>query len=527
MIFFGFNKFKFFNIFTEYFIGIMLIYILVVFILLVSNIYGILIQKIVAEISCFILFLSCFFIYQEDLFFNWFFNNFSFIKFNYIGFGSFFLTNSLSNLSKVIVSFSCIFYLLIVANVLKNYKIMSFEYLILIMFANLGLLLLCCVNDFLTTFLIIELISLCSYLLAAFKKNSIYSLESGIKYLIVGAISSSFFLLGSCFIYSYTGSLNFSDLKFVMLDFKKFFSFYNFIIMQNNNTSIFYNFFFEIGIVFILISVFIKLALAPFHLWALDIYEGSPSTSTFFFSTITKLSFFIFLYKFYFLITFTKFSEFWFFFNVLIGFLSVLFGSLGGLRQRRVKTLLAYSSISHMGYAFLSFTTFTKFGLEFFYFYFTSYIFANIVIWYVILSLKQKILDTNKISKDLGDLVLLNKSNKFLAFGLSVAFFSLAGIPPLLGFIAKFGVFLVLIFEQLYTISLLVIFCSIISTFYYLRIIKILYFENLTVGKLYYFSSENIFIFSFFVFLLIFLFFKPTILYLFIHKMVIFENLIG
>ena len=159
------------------------------------------------------------------------------------------------------------------------------------------------------------------------------------------------------------------------------------------------------------------------------------------------------------------------------------------------------------------------------YFYLISYILSNFIVWYVVLSLKK--VEKNykaKLSKDIGDFVLLGKSNKFLAFGLSVAFFSLAGIPPLLGFMAKFGVFLTLILEKLYLLAVLIILCSVISTFYYVRLIKILYFENVLVGKLYHFNSKSILIFCFFVFSLVFLFFNPTLLYLVIHKMILFEN---
>nr|AVR57503.1 NADH dehydrogenase subunit 2 [Entomoneis sp.] len=528
MSFFGFNKLKFFNFFAEYFIGIMSIYILVVFVLLTSNIYGILIQKVVSEIVAFILFLTCFFILQENFFLGW--DNVLQVKFN--GFNKFTILTPLTIFSKFAVSFFSVVYFLIISDFLRDYKITSFEYLLLLTFAVLGLLLLCGTNDFLSTFLSIELISLSSYFLASFRKVSSYSLEAGIKYLVVGAISSTFFLMGSSFIYAYSGSIIFSDINFILTDFSKILinccdSAFTlcFFKQEFSITLTHYNFLVNIGAILVVLSIFIKLALAPFHVWSLDVYEGSPSISTFFFSTITKLSFFVFLYRFCFLTFYDSYDQFWIFYSIIIGFLSVLFGSFGGLRQKKIKTLLAYSSISHMGYALLSFSTFSSLGFEMLFFYLISYVISNIIVWYIVLGLKKPKNNSNKRSKDISDFILLSKSNKFLAFSLSIAFFSLAGIPPLLGFIAKFGIFLTLILEQFYSLAILIILCSVVSTFYYIRVVKVLYFENLLVGKLYSFNSKNILILCFSVCLLIFLFIKPTVLYLIIHKMVLFENL--
>ena len=585
---FGFNSLKFFNVFSEYFIGIIAIYILVVFVLLASNIYGILVQRVLSEIIGFILILTCFLILNDlgvsELKSGEYYSS---CKVMYSGLNKFIDSSVLSSTTKLMVCFFSALFFFIISDFLKDYKLTSFEYLLLLLFAVLGLVLLCSTSDFITTFLAIELISLCSYLLASFRKNSSYSLEAGIKYLVVGAISSSFFLLGSSFIYAYTGTVSLVDIKYLITDPLNFVldvslvysttlcvpaasacydyivadplqyydlklsgadNFLNYLwncpfsyseMMGFSNKIIlnkelwysygfisyrYYKFFIEIGMILILLSIFIKLALAPFHLWSLDVYEGSPTISTFFFSTITKLSFFVFLSKFCF--TFhNHYGEFWVFYTSSVGFLSVFFGSLGGLRQKKIKTLLAFSSISHMGYSLLAFSSFSMLGLEMLYFYLFTYILSNIIMWYIIIGLKKiKPSYSNKLSKDIGDFVLLSKSNKFLAFGLSVAFFSLAGIPPLLGFIAKFGVFLSLILQQFYTIATLTILCSVVSTFYYVRLIKVLYFENLLVGKLYSFEPNNSLILCSAVFALSFLFFNPTLLYLVIHKMILFEN---
>ena len=579
---FGFSQLKFFNIFPEYFIGIMSIYILVVLVLLTSNIYGILVQKVASEIIGFILLLSCFLILKDTVQINLFLFEYNYNEPVFFGFNKFLDSSVFSNFTKFSVCFFSFFYFFIISDFLKDYKLTSFEYLLLLLFAVIGLIFLCSTNDFLTTFLSIELISLCSYLLASFRKTSTYSVESGLKYLIVGAISSSFFLLGSSFIYAFTGSISLVDIKFISMGFIKtmvnngsffyffepdFFSvkilydykkqnllhfynhlelsntfnfliyrydiniFYNLIVLEllkNGNflSDKFYKFFMEVGMIFIIFSIFIKLSVAPFHLWSLDVYEGAPTISTFFFSTIAKLSFFVFLSRFCFTF-YICYGKFWIFYNTIIGFLSVFFGSFGGLRQKKIKTLLAYSSVSHMGYSLLAFSTFSILGLEMLYFYLFTYILSNICIWYVVLSLKTvRRSYKNKLSKDISDFVLLNKSNPLLAFGFSVAFLSLAGMPPLLGFLAKLGVFLSLLVEQFYFLAILTILCSVVSTFYYIRLIKILYFENQLVGKLYSVESRNILIFCFFIFALIFLFCNPTLFYLLVHKMMLFENIL-
>lgn len=520
MFIFGFNKLNFFNLFSEYFIGIMTIYVFVVFVLITSNIYGIVFQNVISKIFSFLLLLSCFFFIEELNFFRQ-------DQFNFVGFNKFISLNSLTTFSKIFVSVFSFIYLQIISDYLNNYKIIAFEYLILLIFAILGLLFLCCTNDLLSTFLAIELISLSSYFLSAFKKLSNYSIEAGIKYLIIGALSSSFFLFGSSFIYGYSGSINLNDICFITADLNQLLLTTNHsYLMIKNSYNLLNNFYVEIGIILVILSLFIKLALAPFHVWSIDVYEGSPSISTFFFSTMTKLSFFIFFYRFCFL-TFNNsfFSESLLTYFLFVGFMSILIGTFGGVQQKKIKSLLAFSSISHMGYCLLALNSFSKIGFEIFYFYIISYILANIIVWYVILSLKKVDPYYNKkLSKNIGDFVLLNKSNSFLALALCLSFFSLAGIPPLLGFIAKLSVFINLILEEFYLTAILIILCGSISTFYYLRVIKILYFENLKVGVLYSFNSSNSVVLCFLVFLLIFLFLKPTLFFLLIHKTLLFEN---
>ena len=500
---------KTFNVFSEYFIGISALYILVVIVLISYNVYGLIVQKALSECIGLILLLACYLILNDDLIFS----KSGFELISILGFYKASITDYFAFITKLIVCFFSALYFFIIADFLKDYKLTSFEYLLILLFAVLGLMLLCSSNDLLTAYLSIELVSLSSYVLAAFKKTSSYSAEAGVKYLVTGAISSAFFLLGSSFMYAYSGTVNVTDF-WLIVSAQGWFSI--------NEINSLLEPFLEIGITFIIFSLFIKLALVPFHVWSLDVYEGSPTISTFFFAVITKLSFFVFLVRICYVAAF-KYYDVWQFYGIVIALLSVFVGSFGGLRQRKLKTLLAYSSVSHMGYALLAFSAGTRFGAEMLLFYLVIYTLSGLGVWFVILSTQMKRKRyTDKFSKELGDLVLLRKSNPALALSLTLTMFSIAGIPPLVGFFAKMGIFLSVLHAKYYFVALLAILCSVVSTFYYIRIIKILYFENLLVGKLYHpLTSSKTFVFSITIFSLLFLFVNPTILYLTVYKAVL------
>lgn len=537
-----------FTIFPEYLIGISSIYVLIVIVLITYNVYGLMLQKAVSELIGLMLLMTCYLLVNDDL-----------LTFKFLSFNKSVINDYFAFFSKLIVCASSALYFLIISNFLKYQRLTSFEYLLVTLFAVLGLILLCSSNDLLTAYLAIELSSLASYLLASFKKTSNYSIESGLKYFVTGAISSAFFLLGSSFLYGQLGSINLSDIR-CMCNSKYTdripFDWINWnedndpnwllkvvvFLWRNSHTdfTLFSSSLVDLGLALIIFSLFIKLGLAPFHLWSLDVYEGSPTPSTFFFAVISKLSIFVFLvrlcYK-----SFPTFKETWIFYSIIIAVISIFVGCFGGLQTRKLKTLLAYSSTSHMGFALLAFSSASKhLGFEMLFFYLIIYIIAGLCTWFIILSLtlKRKKKST-KYNKELGDFVSLHKSNYALALAFALTMFSIAGIPPLVGFLTKLGVFLSVIDSALeldiydpfgereypdlfnyefYAIALITILCSVVSTFYYIRIIKILYFENTLVGKLYYpINNKKIIILSLLIFLLIFLFINPTFLYLIIY----------
>ena len=276
----------------------------------------------------------------------------------------------------------------------------------------------------------------------------------------------------------------------------------------------------KVGAIFITFSVFIKLALAPFHQWSVDVYEGSSTSATFFFTVITKLSLFIFLIRFCYTVV-LNFSNAWQFYALGTASLSVLVGSVGGLRLRKLKALLAYSSISHMGYIALAVCSISLFGAQVTLFYLIVYMISGVCLWHTLMLLRVKTGSNTKYSKELGDLASLKKSNPAFAFSLALTLFSLAGLPPLAGFLSKFGVLLALTQEKFYFVCAAAILCNVVSAFYYLRVIKVTSFENTLVGKLLYpVKTNKAWLLSFFNFYLIFLLARPDLLNLHIQKAV-------
>jgi NADH:ubiquinone oxidoreductase subunit 2 (subunit N) len=561
----------------------------------------------------------------------------------------------------------------------------NFEYVILITISVLGLLLLCSANDLITAYLAIELHSIAFYIMAAFKRDSSYSVESGLKYFIIGALSSAFFLFGSSIIYGCMGSLIFDDLRMffsllslpietsanletsfmvrsinnfldpsiftsilfhntflaeisqatlpqpyftssdnlvdwyslncekemipstVLNDFQSILSNEDFLVypifsyfIVDFLTSIFaldlivsrefdcgllafchniyfvnsfvslellsnlnslgnenigesfsllkqiYEFYFNltastlvsvdpsmlnlnfvsIGFFLICISLFIKLSIAPFHFWSLDVYEGSPNTTTFFFAVIPKISLFVLLMRLCYVSFYQIFVDDFQIYFFALAVLSIFVGSLGGLEQRKLKTLLAYSSISHTGYLLLSFSTGNTEGIQMMFYYLAIYMISGLTFWAVYLFLTNKNdVYFNKNNKELGDLVLLKESNPMLAFILAMTLFSLAGIPPLVGFLVKVGIFSVVVKSSAYLISLISIVLTVISTFYYIRLIKILYFENTLVGKLYVpINTQKALLIAVLSLSLIILCMDPMLIYLLFYKAILLVN---
>nr|YP_010377469.1 NADH dehydrogenase subunit 2 [Hemiaulus sinensis]QYB23205.1 NADH dehydrogenase subunit 2 [Hemiaulus sinensis] len=647
--------FKEVNILPELFLGISIVYLVLHCTFLSMQKSFPLIQNSVLNLGILVLFFVWFLLINDRLDVLSFgsFNNT--IVFDYVSFSS-----------KTIITILSALCLLMMSQYLTDQKLNHFEYILLILLAILGLFLLCSSNDLITAYLAIELQSLAFYVLAAFKKNSTFSVESGVKYFILGAFSSSLFLFGSSILYGISGTVNFEefrDLFFYVVPgetvnpvtdvsttfseiskkimspnflvtglnsseinaliaeckeftdpssicvYEKFFAYHTLYITIMDNLSGSYdaklinnlidsgkgitvtdlphyvsmneahlelqahkpddstssnvfrltwmyldtimeylksskctgfdesyqkNFILnktsvdigllQVGLVLILISLFFKLAIAPFHVWAPDVYEGSPSSSSFFFSVVPKLGIFVLLLK-IFHYSFFGMIDYWRHFISIVIVLTILAGSFGGLEQRKVKSLLAYSSISHMGYSLIAFSTGTLEGIQMLFCYLIIYSFSGLCVWSIFIILRLKNNYESKGNKDLTDLVLLSKSNRMLAIFFATVLLSVAGFPPMIGFLVKINIFLSSMESAMYFVALISILCSVVATFYYIRIIKVLFFEKVLVGQLYYplNTQKSLLIVGLF-FSLLFLFVNPSLLFLFSYKLSLLVN---
>ena len=489
--------FKDINVFPELFLGTSLIYLILHCTFLSVQKSFPLIQSSVVNLALLVLVFTWYLLFNDGLYFleSSIFNDT--------------LANDfLSFSSQSIVLFLSFFSLVVIQQYLVYQQLNNFEYILIILFSVLGLMLLCSSNDLITAYLAIELQSLSFYVLASFKKSSSFSVESGLKYFILGSFSSSLFLLGSSFLYGVSGTVNLEEYKNL------------FMFMTNcNSDSIIELGLVQLGLALILSSLLFKLVVAPFHVWAPNVYEGSPTSSALFFSVVPKIALFVFLVRLFYY-SFAGVIDSWRYFLVLIILFSLIVGSFGGIEQRKLKSLLVYSSISHMGYSMLAFSSGTKEGLQFLFSYLLIYSFSGLCLWSIFIFLRLKNKNYLKQNKDLTDFILLVKSNSMMSIFFSVVLFSLAGFPPLVGFLVKMGVFLTVIDTSMYFVALISVLCSVVATFYYIRIIKVLFFEKGLVGKLYYpISTQKAVVIVMLFYFIVYLFCNPMLLFLFTYKM--------
>ena len=507
--------FKEVQLLPEIFLGISIIYLTIHGTFISANSVYLLIQNSILYLSVLIISLFCLLLMNNAV--------------EYINFQLFngtIIVDYLSFSSKVWIAIRSIFCFLMIQQYISTQKINYFEYSVLILFALLGVFFICSSNDLITAYLSIELQSLSFYVMASIKKDSAFSVDAGLKYFILGAFSSSLFLFGSSILYGVSGTVNFEDFKNLfflihsehenLLECSNF-TFAKHVFLDGNLI--------QFALVFIFVSLLFKLAIAPFHLWSVDVYEGSPSSSTFFFAVIPKLAIFILLIRIFYSSFFEHLTK-WRYYITLIAVITIVVGSFGGLEQKKLKSLLAYSSMSHMGYTLIAFSTGTFEGMQVLFCYLFLYMIASLCIWSIFLVLQLKYKYTKKQNKDLTDFNLLSKSNSILALFFSTVLLSVAGLPPMIGFLVKIGIFLVSVEASIYFVAIISILCSVISTFYYIRIIKIMYFESSAAGKLYYPIKANISILIVCVFyFLLFLFINPTLIYLISHKIVLLLSL--
>ena len=363
-----------------------------------------------------------------------------------------FTRDGFSNFFKIIILISSLFVLNSSKNYILDNKLGKFEYPIIILLSILGMFFMVSSNDIILFYLGLELQSLSLYILASMDRDNLKSSESGIKYFVLSALSSGLLLYGCSLLYGFTGSTNF-DLIADQLN-------------KDNTGAVF-------AMVFILVGLAFKVSAVPFHMWTPDVYEGAPTAITSYFAVVPKVAGFAVLIKFM-LIPFSNILAEWQTIIIFMSIASMILGSVAAIGQKNIKRLLAYSSIGHIGYALAGVATGVVSGYESAIIYIAIYVIMNIGAFSCLYLLKKD----GEYKENISDLSGISKKHPILAISFLLILFSLAGIPPLGGFFAKFYVFTAVLEQQMYTLAIIGLLTTVISAFYYLKIIKTIYFDD-------------------------------------------------
>ncbi len=361
--------------------------------------------------------------------------------------------DSFGAFAKFILALTSSAAILLSVDYLDAKKIEKPEYPVLAVLAVLGMYIMVSAHDLLALYMGVELQSLALYVLAAYARNDQKSSEAGLKYFVLGALSSGIMLYGASMVYGFSGTINFGKL--------------NELVATNLNVGVIF------GMVFVLCGVAFKMSVAPFHMWTPDVYEGSPTPSTAFFASAPKMAAAVLFAR----VCFDGFGniiEQWQDIVIIMAILSMLFGAFFALRQTNLKRLLAYSSIANMGYAAAAIAAGPKFGQEALLVFISIYAITSVGIFGVLLNLVDK---DGKYLENLSDISGLSKQKPFIAIALTLLIFSVSGIPPLAGFFGKLQVLVALVNSNLVPVAVVLVIASVISAFYYLRIIKTVWFD--------------------------------------------------
>ncbi|MFI0846763.1 NADH-quinone oxidoreductase subunit NuoN [Mesorhizobium sp. IMUNJ 23232] len=375
-------------------------------------------------------------------------------------FGGAFVSDAFGRFMKVLTLIGSIVTLIMSVGFAKAEKFDKFEYPVLIMLATLGMLLMVSANSMIALYLGLELQSLALYVVAAINRDSVRSTEAGLKYFVLGALSSGMLLYGISLVYGYTGNTGFAEIAAALGE------------GERQLGLVF-------GLVFVLAGLAFKISAVPFHMWTPDVYEGAPTPVTAFFAAAPKMAAMALLVR----VTMGAFEPIapdWQQIIVFVSIASMVLGSVAAIGQRNIKRLMAYSSIGHMGFALVGLAANSQAGAQGVALYMLIYLMMTLGTFAFILAMRRK--DGNV--EQIGDLAGLSSTNPAMATIMTILMFSLAGIPPLAGFWAKWYVFLAAINAQLYTLAVIGVLASVVGAYYYLRIIKIMWFDEPVGGFL-------------------------------------------
>ena len=363
-----------------------------------------------------------------------------------------FTRDAFSNYFKILILISSLFVLNSSKNFIIENKLDKFEYPIIILLSILGMFFMVSANDLILFYLGLELQSLSLYILASIDRDNLRSTESGIKYFVLSALSSGLLLYGCSLLYGFTGSTNFDVIA-------------NQLIKENTGA--------VFAMVFILVGLAFKVSAVPFHMWKPDVYEGAPTSITSYFAVVPKVAGLALLIKFMF-IPFSNILLEWQTIIIFISIASMILGAVAAMVQKNFKRLLAYSSIGHIGYALAGVATGATSGYQSSIIYISIYVIMNIGAFSCLYLLKKD----GEYKENISDLSGISKKHPILAISLLIILFSLAGVPPLGGFFAKFYVFLAVVENEMYALAIIGLLTTVMSAFYYLKIIKTIYFDD-------------------------------------------------
>ncbi len=336
---------------------------------------------------------------------------------------------------------------------LEQIQTLRFEYPVLILFSGIGMMLMLSANDLLSLYVGLELQSLSLYVLAAIRRDHLRSAEAGMKYFILGAISSGMLLFGASILYGFTGTTNFEGIAA------------SFEAGLTPGALI--------GMVFILAGLAFKISAVPFHMWTPDVYEGAPTSVTAFFALVPKLAALGLIARLVFE-ALPAAQDQWMQILWLLAAASMTLGAFAGLAQNNIKRLLAYSSIGNMGYALIGIVAGTQDGVGAMIFYMTIYMIMTAGTFGLVLCMRRD----GKAAEKIDDLAGLSKNSPMLAYGLAILMFSMSGIPPMAGFFGKFLIFQAAVEAEMYILAVLGVLTSVVAAYYYLRLIKVMFFDE-------------------------------------------------
>ncbi|MBI1211543.1 MAG: NADH-quinone oxidoreductase subunit NuoN [Alphaproteobacteria bacterium] len=371
-----------------------------------------------------------------------------------LAFGDGMIADPFGRFMKLTVLAGSALTLLMSIEYLRDEKLTRFEYPLLVVMSTLGMLVMISANDLIVLYLGLELQSLALYVLASFARDRAKSSEAGLKYFVLGALSSGMLLYGASLIYGFTGSTNFGAIASVI---------------SAGGMSIGL----VVGLVFLLAGLAFKVSAVPFHMWTPDVYEGSPTPVTAFFAAAPKLAAMALFLR----VVFGPFagaSHQWFQIIALISVASMILGAVAAIGQANIKRLMAYSSIGHMGYALLGFAAATPEGVEGVLIYLVIYLAMTIGTFIIIMMMRRN----GRAVEDIRDLSGLSERDPTSAYLLAIMMFSLAGIPPLAGFFGKWFVFLAVVHAHLYALAIIGFVTSVIGAYYYINIVRLMFFEK-------------------------------------------------